>query len=207
MEIIRLKMLERDIIELSYDNKLSHIGSCLTVLPILIDIYQNKLPEEKVVVSCGHAHVAHAVVMEFYGIIKSAEANIKEHGIHCERKGGCDCSTGSLGIGLSIALGIALADRSRKVYCVISDGEATEGIVYEALNVKEKYKVDNLIVYCNYNGYGAYDETKIETLKRLPGIKIVDNSDQWFIQKFGQESHYKVLSEKEHEHIYEKVIL
>lgn len=192
-----MNQLEKRIIEISYRNKLSHIGSCLTLLPILQEIYKVKLPDEKCIISCGHGHLAHAVIMEHYGIIDNAEENVLKHGIHCERDGGCDCSTGSLGQGLPIALGMALADRSKKVYCIISDGEAAEGSIYEALNTKEKYDVKNLIVYCNFNGYGAYDETTIEPLRRLPGLIIVNTSNNWFIQKFGQEAHYRALNDKD----------
>ena len=193
--------LERMVIDISYRQNLSHIGSCLTILPILEEIYRMKNPDEKCIISCGHAHLAHAVIMQHYGIIESAEENVKEHGIHCERAGGCDVSTGSLGQGLAISLGIAMADRTKKCYCVISDGEAMEGMIYEALNAKEKYKVDNLIVYCNFNGYCAYDETNIEVLKRLPGLIIVDTSQHWFIKEFLQEAHYRALNETDYEKI------
>lgn len=193
--------LEKEIICISYRHKLSHIGSCLTILPILEEIYKKKFADEKCIISCGHAHLAHAVIMQQYGIIESAEQNILDHGIHCERAGGCDCSTGSLGQGISISLGMALSDRTKRVFCVISDGEAMEGMVYETLNAKEKYKVDNLIVYCNFNSFGAYDEIKFETINRLPGIIIVDTSQHWFIQQFKQEAHYRCLTETDYEKI------
>ncbi len=193
--------LERRVIDLSYKLKLSHIGSCLTCLPTIVEIYANKKHDEKFVLSCGHSHLAHAIVMEECGIIESAEENIKKHGIHCERAGGCDCSTGSLGLGITIALGMALADRTKNVFCLISDGEAFEGTIWEALNTKEKYNVNNLIVYCNFNGYSAYDETKIETFRRLPGLIIVDNSQHWFIKQFKQEAHYRALTETDYEKI------
>ncbi len=192
---------EKEVIDISYRQNLSHIGSCLTILPILEEIYEKKLPDEKVIISCGHAHLAHAILMQHYGVIESAEENVKEHGIHCERAGGCDVSTGSLGQGLAISLGIAMADRTKRVFCVISDGEAMEGMIYEAFNAKEKYKVDNLIVYCNFNSFGAYDEIKFETINRLPGIIIVDNSQHWFIKAFQQEAHYRALSKEDYEKI------
>lgn len=196
-----MSQLDKKVLDISYRNSLSHIGSCLSSLPIIEGIYLIKKPDEKIIISCGHCHLAHAVVMEHYGVIESAEENVKEHGIHCERAGGCDVSTGSLGQGLPIALGIAMADRKKMVYCLVSDGEATEGSIYEALNIKEKYKVDNLMVYCNFNGFGAYDEIKLDQLKRLPGISIVDTSNHWFIQKYKQEAHYRALNETDYAEI------
>jgi len=193
--------LEKQIIDISYRNELSHIGSCLTALPIIFDIYSNKKAGEKVIISCGHCHLAHAVVMEYFEIIQSAEENVKKHGIHCERNGGCDCSTGSLGIGITIALGMALADRSKNVWCLISDGEMTEGSVYEALNLKERLEVSNLVVYCNYNGWGAYDKSNENILGKIPSVNIVNTENHWFVKQYQQEAHYKSLNTDEYEKI------
>lgn len=199
--------LERRILDISFKFQLSHIGSCLTCVSIIDDIYKRKKPEDKCIISCGHAHIAHAVVMEKYGIINDAEANILEHGIHCERAGGCDVSTGSLGQGICIALGMALADRSRDVYCLLSDGECTEGSVYEAAHVRRENKLDNLKVSINLNGYAAYRKTGVGRLYHLNfmeifGRGIIDTSQHWFMQKYGQEAHYKILTPG----IYEEII-
>lgn len=191
--------LEKRILDISYRNKLSHIGSCLSSLPIILEIYQTKEPEDKVIISCGHCHLAHAVVMEHFGFIESAEENVKKYGIHCEREGGCDCSTGSLGIGITIALGMAFADRDKTVYCLISDGESVEGSVSEALHIHRKYNVYNLVVYCNHNGWGAYDKTP--PIKEVRGVTFVDTSKHWFIKKYNQEAHYRALQKLEYEEI------
>lgn len=69
---------------------------------------------------------------------------------------GVDASTGSLGQGLSIALGMALAARldgsPRKVYCLLGDGELQEGQVWEAAMAAAHYQLDNLIACVDYNG-------------------------------------------------------
>lgn len=189
--------LERRIIEISYGYKLSHIGSCLTAVGIIDKIFKEKLPRDKFVLSCGHAGLALYVVLEQYGY--NAEDLFTRCGVHPDRMKApeaIDCSTGSLGQGLPIALGMALADRARTVYCLISDGEASEGSIYEALNIKRKYKVDNLKVYMNYNGWGAYDE--IRGSFDLRGVIVVDTSQHWFIKKFKQEAHYRVLTEQDY---------
>lgn len=190
--------LERRILDISYKHRLSHIGSCLTAVAIIDDIYSKKKPEDKFVLSCGHAGLALYVVLEKYAGF-NAEALLALHGVHPNRDGnGIHCSTGSLGQGICIALGMALADRSKNVYCLLSDGECAEGSVYEALNARRKYNISNLIVYCNYNGFGAYD-----TISRISvyGIKIVETLDHWFMKRYGQESHYKTLNEQEYETI------
>jgi len=179
--------------DISRRRSLSHLGSCFTSLPIINEIYGLKKDTELCIISCGHAHLAHAVVMESYGVIESAEDTIIKNGIHCDIKSGCDCSTGSLGQGLPIALGMAMADRSRNVYCLISDGESSEGTIWEVANVMHKYYVYNLIIYCNWNGWGAYDKIGEGFIDRLeyivPHIKMIKTSvtDHGFT---GQEAHY-----------------
>lgn len=153
-----LTPLEQRILEISYKHKLSHIGSCLTAVKIIDEIYSKKKPDERFVLSCGHAGLALYVVLEKYNIA-NAEYLLDQCGVHPDRiLGGeaIDCSTGSLGQGLPIALGMALADRSKNVYCLVSDGECSEGSVYEALNIMNDEKINNLYVHLNYNQFGAY---------------------------------------------------
>lgn len=192
--------LERRILDISYKYQLSHIGSCLTAVSIIDEIYQRKQLEDKFVLSCGHAGVALYVVLEKYSMhCITADELYENHGVHPNKDEHIDCSTGSLGQGLPIALGMALADRSRNVYCLISDGECSEGSIYEALNVKEKYSISNLIIYMNWNEYGAYD--KIGGIwEALPGeFNVIPTDNQWFMQRYGQEAHYKILNQQEYE--------
>lgn len=196
-----LKDLQRRIIEISYRHKLSHIGSCLTALPIMQEIYELKKPDEKFVLSAGHAHLAHAVLMEAKGIIKDAEKNIEEFGIHCDIEGGCDVSTGSLGQGLPIAVGMALADRTKNVYCLISDGETMEGSIWEALRIQYEQKLFNLKVYLNWNGWAAYRDTKeliIQTFTISMGMKVINTNVDDFPFLIGQDAHYHVMNEEEY---------
>ena len=78
---------------------------------------------------------------------------------------GIDISTGSLGQGLACAAGMALAGKmdhkDYKVFCVVGDGEAQEGEIWEAANTAHKYGLDNLIVFVDYNNLqldGTCDE-------------------------------------------------
>lgn len=207
--------LKHRIIELSYKHKLSHLGSCLTAVDIIDEIYQKKKPWEKFVLSSGHAHLAHLVVMEKYSQMPSAfesyspdiEFLLKEYGIHCDRKAGCDASTGSLGQGLTIAVGMAFADRTKNVYCLISDGECVEGVIYEALVIATTQHLDNLKIYCNANGYAAYRKVSSFGLENLlhfkaRGIKMVQTNlfeyPKWLQ---GQVAHYKTLNEEEYKEL------
>ena len=190
--------LEKRIIDLSYKHKLSHIGSCLTALPVIFDIYSKmNLECDRFVLSSGHAGLALYVVLEHFGLA-DAEKLIHESGTHPDRLAhpAIHCSTGSLGQGLPIAVGMAIADKG-KVYCLISDGEVAEGSIYEACNFVRRHKFTNLFIYCNYNGYTAYDKTM--DLLYLPEINYIDNSQHWFIKKYKLEAHYRVMTTKDYE--------
>ena len=195
--------LEKQILTIAYKNHLAHIGSSLTALPIIKEIYETKNPDEKVVISSGHAHLGHAVVMEKHGIIPDAEKNILEFGIHCERAGGCDVSTGSLGHGVGVAVGMALSDRSKRVFCLLSDGECMEGSVWEALRIAEEQNLDNLCLYFNFNGYGGYKKLNLYSLYAKINVFRV-NKKIYFTsipQLPGLLAHYIVLDQKTYEEL------
>jgi transketolase len=172
-----MNALHDRIIEISKKLNLSHLGSNLTSVDIIDEIYSIKKENEPFILSCGHAGLALYVVIEkYFGI--DAESIFESHGTHPDRCESCKlyCSTGSLGHGLSITLGMALANRNRNVYCLISDGECAEGTIWETANVIRKYGVDNLKIYLNWNGWSAYDKVDTQMICTvvdiLPYIKI-----------------------------------
>ncbi len=196
--------LAKRILQISFDHQLSHIGSCLTALPIIDEIYGEKQEGERFVLSSGHAHLAHLVVMEKYGLL-NAEEVVKAHGIHCDRVAGCDVSTGSLGQGLPIAVGMALADRSKNVYCLVSDGELSEGSIWEAIRIMDEQNLTNLKLYINANQWGAYKKIDISTYRKLlmqyPTLSInlilTDVGEQLPFLR-GQQAHYVQLDEEKY---------
>lgn len=167
----RQKELRKSIIEMSYERKLSHIGSCFTVLDLIDAVYSVKRPIEKFVLSSGHAGIAFYAVLEKNKLVK--KAHLRDINIHPDRskKLNIDVSTGSLGQGLPIALGMALADKKKNVYCIISDGECAEGSIWESLRISQENKVNNLKILINANGWSAYNELSLTKLfKRLKGF-------------------------------------
>ena len=194
------KDLKRRIITISYRRKLSHLGSVLTAVDIIDDIYKTKKPDEKFILSSGHAGLALYVVLEKYGG-RDAEEIYKHHGTHPDRCDGCgiDCSTGSLGHGIGIAVGMALADRDKNVYCLISDGECAEGSVWEALRIQREQQLNNLIVYLNYNGWSAYHESNPFSFIRMIDFPAIIRSTNVDYLPFlaGLVGHYKVMNGKE----------
>lgn len=160
------KALRLRILDISFQRNLSHIGSCLGAVDMISAVYKVKKSGEKFVLSSGHAGVALYAVLEKNKILGPSIIN-KLH-IHPDRnsKIGIDVSTGSLGHGLPIALGIAFANKNKSVYCLISDGECTEGSVWETLRIATNKKVSNLKILLNVNGWGAYDPISSSKLYR-----------------------------------------
>lgn len=159
------------ITEISKKHNLSHLGSCYTSIAILDEIYSEKKDDEVFIASCGHMGLSQYIILEkFYGF--DAEQLYLKHGTHPNRsiEDKIYCSTGSLGMGISIALGMAIANRDKNVYCLISDGESFEGVIWEVANVVYKYNITNLKLYCNFNKYGAYDEISESHINRLKSI-------------------------------------
>jgi len=159
------KELKRRVAELTYRHGLTHLSSCLNAVGIIDNIYKVKKDNEPFILSQGHAALALYVVLEKY-FFHDAEMLIKKHGTHPGRdmENGIWCSTGSLGSGITVAVGMALADRTRNVYVVISDGELAEGSVWEALKIAMDFKLENLRVTCISNGYGGYGKTEPDLL-------------------------------------------
>jgi transketolase len=148
------------ILEISYKHKLSHISSCLTTYPILKNIYENKNKNDIVILSAGHAGLAQYVIIEEYSNFKiNAEDLLNKHGIHPVRDLDNEIyvSSGSLGSGILIAVGMALANKNINVYCILSDGECAEGTVWEALASCVNLNIKNLFIHVNINGYSAYN--------------------------------------------------
>ena len=173
-----INKLNERILEISIKHKLSHLGSCFTALPIIYKIYTKKKPTDRFVLSSGHAGLALYVVLEhFYGI--DAEHLLKTHGIHPERdlENFIDVSTGSLGLGITIATGIALSNPNINVYCLISDGECAEGSIWEALRFIDENQIKNIEIHANINGWAAYKPVDSDKLSQrlklfLPEINI-----------------------------------
>lgn len=200
-------LLKKRILEISFNHKLSHIGSCLNALPIICEIYDKKKEEDIFILSSGHAGLALYVVLESkYGY--DAEKLLEKHGIHPSRDSDHKifCSTGSLGIGITIGVGAALASPEKDVYVLCSDGESNEGSFWESLRFIEEKKLTNCKVYVNMNGYSAYDEIDLSYLiKRIsafaPKTEARIGNRNWFDYPFlkGLDAHYYVMNEKDFE--------
>ena len=196
--------LKKRILEIAYKHKLSHLGSYLSAVDIIEEIYKKKNKEDIFILSSGHAALALYVVIEKYEG-KNAEELFIKHGGHPHRdeSDGIYCSTGSLGLGITVAVGRALANKNKKVYVLISDGESAEGSVWESLRFIQENNLSNIEIYVNVNGYAAYDKVDTKYLVDrlevfLPSINIrYTNVNQYPFLR-GLNAHYHVMSEEDY---------
>lgn len=164
--------VRRNILDLTFYGNSSHLGGSLSCVEILVALYFNimriepKNPDwedrDRMILSKGHAAPALYAVMAERGYFEKEElktfckngTRLQKH-LDMHKLPGIDASSGSLGQGLSIAIGMALADRMDKkfryVYCVLGDGELQEGQVWEAVMAAGNLKLDHLIAFVDCN--------------------------------------------------------
>jgi transketolase len=197
-----MKDIRKRLVEIAYKNKLGHLGSYFSSLEIVNEIYSKMGEEDIFILSSGHAALALYVVLEKYKGV-DADMLFDKHGGHPHRDEDnfIYCSTGSLGLGICVALGRAVAKPNRKVYVLISDGEAAEGSIWEALKTIKEEDISNIEVYVNVNGYAAYKEVDkdylVDRLKAfLPSINIRYTTVEQFPFLKGLNAHYHVMTEQ-----------
>lgn len=155
MNRIANKPLKHRLFTLASKHALSQLSSCIGAIDIINEIYDLKRPEEPFFLSIGHAAPALYVVLESRGG-RNADEVLKDHGVTPEACLEChlDSSSGSLGH-LGIAVGMALANKQRNVYALISDAEVTAGTTLEALRIMQELQLTNLKLYVNVNGWSG----------------------------------------------------
>ncbi len=161
------------ILEEVYNAASGHPGGSLSVADILTYLYFEKMnidpkdpkkdDRDRFVLSKGHTSPALYSVLAHRGFFPTEDLKtFRKYGSylqgHPDMKGipGVDMSTGSLGLGISAACGMALSAKYNKknyrVYTVIGDGESEEGQVWEAFMFAAHYKLDNLCAVLDFNG-------------------------------------------------------
>lgn len=173
------KKIRRKIVELLYKHQACHLGSCLSCVEILVALYFGKImkKKDKFLLSKGWAAAALYSVLAEKGIIDWDDLlenyytpRSKYWGLVHHTVPGVEHSFGSAGHGLPIAIGMALADRNRKIYCLVSDGEMDCGTTWESALFASHHRLDNLVVLVDYNKFQAFGKTN-EVLNLEPLAK------------------------------------
>ena len=198
-----MKELYKRLLDICYERQLHHLGSYFSALQIIDEIYSQKNDDDIFILSNGHAVVALYVILEKYYGLDAVELHEK-YGDHPKRNelDKLHCSTGSLGMGVTVAVGRALANPDRDVYCLLSDGECAEGSVWEALRFAYENKVTNLKLYVNANGWAAYDAGDLDYLeKRIKAVHPDVNYVRTTVEHFGLKglhAHYTNFNEEQY---------
>lgn len=177
IDINKLKRLANEnrkrILKMVHDGKAGHPGGSLSVIDMLTAIYEidvdlNSEKRSKVILSKGHTVPAQYAVLCSKGVISEQELSTFRK-INSRLQGHpytgtipeVDATTGLLGQGLSIAVGMAIAKKNNNddnhVYAIIGDGEMQEGQIWESLLQAAHYKLDNLIAVIDYNKLSSFD--------------------------------------------------
>lgn len=204
------KEIRRDIIDMIYNAKSGHPGGSLSCTDLLVALYFEKmnlnLDEngnriDKFILSKGHCAPAYYAVLSAKGFIPHEDLNTLRkidsylEGHPTNKINGIDVSSGSLGQGLSVANGMALAKKldeaQGKVYCILGDGEIEEGQIWEACMTANKYKLNNLVAFVDYNGLQI--DGNIQDVKAVDNLKEKFESFGWSVQEIDGHDYNQIL--------------
>ncbi len=168
-----------------------HVGGSLSAMDAMVTLYHrfmkfdvnnpNMEDRDRFILSKGHCAVGYAPILVDLGFMPEDELKIfnltgAKIGMHldCNKVKGVDCSTGSLGHGLSLAVGFALAGRVKGIdymnYVLTGDGELNEGSNWEAAMSAAQFKLSNVVVLADNNKCmidgRVDDEMKVEPLDK-----------------------------------------
>jgi len=168
--------LRKRILDISQNVSALHIGSAYSCMEIVESIYYRLMKKDAsgaftdtFLMSKGHGCMAQYVSLEDLGVLSK-----KDLDLYCKPEGilgthpdygtpGIAASTGSLGHGLTMALGMALADKAtstrRRVYVVLSDGEFQEGSIWEAMMLAPSLGVTELVGFIDLNDFQSLGRT------------------------------------------------
>lgn len=167
------ELVRRDILETLYRVGRGHSGPSLSLVELLVTLYFRELrldptdpkwpDRDRFILSKGHGAVGLYSVLAERGLIPREELDTFES-LGTRLQGSVDSiwlpwvelTTGSLGQGLSVSLGIAMGAKRQgkdiRSYCIMGDGETQEGNVWEAAMCAAKFKQDNLLAIVDWNG-------------------------------------------------------
>lgn len=162
--------LIKKIVDIATLKKEGHIPSSLSILDIMYVLYdqvldidsikEDRIDRDRFILSKGHASLGLYVVLDHFGLLKDdlntfCDVNSKLGGHPTDKIFGVESSTGSLGHGLPIGVGLALAYKIKKykskVYVIVGDGEANEGTIWESALLAKHHNLDNLCCIIDFN--------------------------------------------------------
>ena len=164
----RAKKIRKETLDLAVEIGGGHLAPAFSMVEILVALDSVLQKQDRFILSKGHG------CLSFYIFLRQRGYNptISEHP-DIEIDQGVECTTGSLGHGLPIGVGMAFARKFKKedgtIYVLMSDGECQEGTTWESLLLASHHKLDNLRIIIDHNKLQALD--RIETILSLADLK------------------------------------
>jgi len=178
--IINTKALRRTIIRMSKAGNSVHLGSSFSIVEIVATLYQdfvrlnwhNRNDPNRDILALSKGHGVMALYSVFYDLGWLSDKEIDNYfastnvlkGLSSANVSGIEVSGGSLGHGISVATGIALAAKlkntDQRVFAIVGDGEMDEGSVWESLMIAAHFELKNLIVIIDVNKFQAMGQSK-----------------------------------------------
>ena len=166
---------------------MGHYGSSMSCLDCIKFLYDEVLTDDDIfILSKGHGAPALHAVLEQKGLNPPWT-------IHNEydEKNGIKATTGSLGLGMAVAVGRAFAKKLKgdkgNVYCMVGDGEMQEGIIWECLNLVNRFQLTNFILLIDYNKYQAIQD--IQTIMNEDSKTLRDKTTAFGFLTYNFEGH------------------
>jgi len=210
------KEVRKEILNMIYRTKSPHIGSSFSIVEILVALYFKCLTispdrtqdksRDRFILSKGHGCPALYATLAHRGFFNknllrgfAVDGGTLEQHQTRDVLRGIEVSTGSLGHGLSIGVGMAIAGKHEKydyrVFALLSDGETNEGSVWEAAMFASHHKLDNLIAIIDYNKFQASGRT-CEVVDLEPFAKKW-RSFGWEVQEIDGHNFEQIISASE----------
>ena len=189
----KAKEIRRDIVDMVYHAGSGHPGGSLSCADIMTVLFHEKMnfDEDKFILSKGHCAPTYYSCLASIGkiphedLITFRKIDSYLEGHPSNKINGIDVSSGSLGQGLSVANGMALAKQldgeHGKIYCMLGDGEIEEGQIWEAAMTANKYSLNNVVAFVDYNGLQI--DGNIMDVKCVNNLKEKFEAFGWNVQE------------------------
>ena len=156
--------LRKSVLKMVYEKKSGHIGGSFSIAELIAFLYNEydlaAGAKDKLILSKGHAApILYAALFDLglidgLGTFREINSPLQGHPDK-QRLKYIHATTGSLGQGLSIAIGHALGSKlkgiNNNIFCIVGDGELQEGQVWEAFMLAPKYNLNNLVCFVDHN--------------------------------------------------------
>ena len=173
------KKIRKNILDMAFNGSTVHIGCALCLVEIFCVIYRNHLRydfgnpndpnRDYLILSKGHGVMAQYACMKELGLLKESDLlnyfsdGTKLKGLSDSRVEGLEVTSGSLGHGLSVGVGIAFGNQikntDQKTFIIVGDGELNEGSCWEAIQFAGHHALSNICMIIDKNNFQAMDET------------------------------------------------